>query len=382
MRFQLLKTVMFSALLASGLTFFSSDVFPSTPPSIRVQVLDQMTEIILQSSSPGFVVTDDKEKTRTFKKTQLHLIAEGQNRFRLDSKLLTSGFLKITHPLSTFTIAHRTFHGTLLIASASEKTFMVINELPLESYLVGIINSEISSSWPLESIKAQAVAARTYASATLDRTKQSSRLFDIRGTVDDQVYHGTHLDDARSANAVKATAGEVLVKEKKPLMAYYHSCCGGQTEHAHNAWEHSHGPPTVIDHFCEKSPKLTWEYRIPLHAFEQLLRKNGHAMKGLLDISTTQLPDSPRNSLVLITDQDRLHTISATEIRKIFGYQNIRSTWFNVGIENGAAVFAGRGYGHGVGMCQWGAKGMDEGGNNYRDILKFYYSDAELMKTY
>lgn len=278
----------------------------------------------------------------------------------------------------------KVLRGTITIAAIPPSSLMIINNLPLEDYLSGLINSEISSSWPIEAIKSQAVAARTYALNQIENSRKSpaQRFFDIRSTMMDQVYDGAHLEDSRSLKAVGQTRGEVLLRNGAIFPAYYHSCCGGHTEHAHNVWPGEAGPPVIDDEHCSKSPKFAWTYEISTARFAEILRSQDIALEGIHSIAITSFSDSPRVEMVLIEDNLGLKMIKATELRKIFGYHNIKSTWFEVRLENKNISFRGRGYGHGVGLCQWGAKNMAEVGIDYRNILKFYYPDADVKVLY
>nr|HPM41288.1 SpoIID/LytB domain-containing protein [bacterium] len=283
-----------------------------------------------------------------------------------------------------FRIGQRSFRGEISILWRERGNLFVVNRLPLEDYLAGLINSEISSSWPIESIKAQAVAARTYAMNQVEgaRRAASKRPYDITGTTLDQVYDGAHQEDYRSHEAVRETRGQLLTRGGSVFPAYYHSCCGGRTERASTVWAGEAGPPVISDEWCARSPKLLWSYTIPAKKLSEELSRAGVRIGTPRSVATSALPDSPRNEMLLIEDEEGLKTVLATTARKALGYANLKSTWFEVEMKGGEVVFTGRGYGHGVGLCQWGAKAMAEAGRSYRDILKFYYPDSELVTLY
>jgi len=292
--------------------------------------------------------------------------------------------LVVTSRERQYGLGDRTFGGELYIYSKPPGSMIIVNKIPLEKYLVGIVGSEISPTWPIESIKAQVVAARTYAMNKMEAPSASvpKRLYDVTSTVSSQVYHGSHVEDARSAAAVRETSGEVLMKDGKIFPAYYHSCCGGKTENAHNVWDGETGPPLVEDSFCARSPAFRWRYSISERDFVKRLSDSGFSIARVQSVATTILSDSPRVQFLLVEDGSGLQMIDARDLRKIFGHTNIKSTWFEVRIVKGSLEFSGKGYGHGVGMCQWGVKGMADEGRGYRDILKFYYSDAEIKRAY
>lgn len=365
-----------------ALVSFLPKAVASPPPEISVLVLENQEQLTITADA-SFTLRDETGKSMERRGTSLKVVAE-KNAFRINGEKFFSDTLSLTNESKKFHIGNRSFHNTLTLHRQSNGTLLVVNTLPLEDYLTGIINSEISSSWPLEAIKAQAVVARTYALGARERAHTASRKrpYDISSTMFDQVYHGAHVDDARAAAGVSATKGQVLSKKGKMMSVYYHSCCGGQTELAENVWPGSGASSSVVDQFCERSPKRTWEYRISVPSFVETLRSNGVDLQGTLDIAVVTLPSSLRVDSLMITDQHGLKMVKATELRKMLGYQHLKSTWFNVGIRGKDVIFAGRGYGHGVGLCQWGAKGMAEAGHSFEDIVKFYYPDTTLMTMY
>lgn len=272
------------------------------------------------------------------------------------------------------------YHGNMEI-SPVDKGLLVVNELPLEDYLVGLINCEISSQWPMEAIKAQAVVARSY--AVYQKEMRKNAIYDLESTVMDQVYEGCEIEDSRAGRGVKETAGEVLTYEGNVIQAFYHSNCGGHTESSENVWGFSLPYMQGVDcSYCLATPSAKWEQTIPLIKIESLLKGNGYQVAGLLEIRTGKKNRSGRvTDLILISAKGRL-TISAVNFRKIIGYTVIKSTNFEARIAGDDAVFTGIGYGHGVGLCQWGAKQRAGDGFDYREILSYYYPGTRLGRVY
>jgi stage II sporulation protein D len=114
----------------------------------------------------------------------------------------------------------------------------------------------------------------------------------------------------------------------------------------------------------------------------ETLERNGIAIEGVGSVSIRSEMDSPRVDQLIVEHAGGVEAIKATDLRSMFGFARIKSTWFDAKLARGSVVFDGRGYGHGVGMCQWGAKGMADQGASYEQILKFYYADAQIMKSY
>jgi stage II sporulation protein D (peptidoglycan lytic transglycosylase) len=264
--------------------------------------------------------------------------------------------------------------------SPLEKGMLVVDELYLEDYLVGLINCEISSQWPMEAIKAQAVVARSY--ALYQKESRKNAPYHLESSVLDQVYDGCDIEDSRAARGVSETAGEVLTYDGKVIQAFYHSSCGGHTEAVQNVWGYS--LPYLQGVECKYclGGAGKWTQTISLKKIESLLRSSGYQVQDLREIKTGKRDDSGRlTDLVLVTARGRF-TISGVNFRKAIGYTVIKSTKFDVKPTGAGVSFSGSGYGHGVGLCQWGAKQRAEEGFSYREILSYYYPGTRLEKIY
>ena len=272
------------------------------------------------------------------------------------------------------------YRGSVEISPA-DKGMLVVNELPMEDYLAGLINCEISSQWPMEAIKAQAVVARSY--AFFQREARKNAVYHLESTVIDQVYDGCAIEDSRAIRGVRETSGEVLTYDNKVIQSFFHSNCGGHTESSENVWGYAFPYLQGIDcSYCLSAPSAKWEQTLALNRIESLLRSSGYQVAGLREIKTGRRNRSGRvTDLTLIGTDGRL-TISAVNFRKAIGYTVIKCTNFEVKITGYDAVFSGTGYGHGVGLCQWGAKQRAGDGFDYREILTYYYPGTRLKKFY
>jgi stage II sporulation protein D (peptidoglycan lytic transglycosylase) len=272
------------------------------------------------------------------------------------------------------------YRGTIEIVPF-DKGLLIIDELPLEDYLVGLINCEISSQWPIEAIKAQAVVARSYALFQMEARKNAP--YQLESSVLDQVYDGCDIEDSRAARGVKETAGEVLTFDDRIIQAFYHSNCGGHTEASENVW----GYPLpylqgVVCNYCLTSGAVKWEQSISLRKLESQLKSSGYQISRLTDLVPGRRNRSGRLSDLVLVSAKGLQTVPATAFRKAIGYSVIKSTNFEVKISGDNVIFTGVGYGHGVGLCQWGAKQRAEDGFDYREILSYYYPGTTLKKLY
>jgi len=264
-------------------------------------------------------------------------------------------------------------------ASPGEKGVLVVNELPLEEYLVGLINCEISSAWPIEAVKAQAVIARTY--ALNKKQARSTALYHLESSVIDQVYDGCEIEDSRARRGVSDTAGEVLIHNGAVIQAFYHSNCGGRTEASEHVWGARLPYLTGVDCvYCLSSPSSAWELKIALAELEERLRAAGHNVSGVTDVRTGPRNSRGRLKNVAVMSARGDVTLTGDQFRKSIGYNVIKSTNFTVKVEKGEAGFSGFGNGHGVGLCQWGAKQRALDGFGYDEILTYYYPGTTLAK--
>nr|WP_041969580.1 SpoIID/LytB domain-containing protein [Geobacter sp. OR-1] len=283
--------------------------------------------------------------------------------------------LKVSAPVFV-NVNGKGYRGVIEI-SAADKGLQVINELPLEDYLVGLINCEISSQWPMEAIKAQAVIARSYAIFQRDARKNAP--YHLESTVMDQVYEGCDIEDSRAARGVKETAGEVLTFGGSTIQAFYHSNCGGHTEASENVWGYKLPYlPGVACRYCQNVNSYRWEQRIPLRKVETQLKAAGINISGLRDIRPGSRNKSGRVSELSLFGTRGKVTVSGVALRKALGYSIIKSTNFELRIDDGDVLFSGSGNGHGVGLCQWGAKQRAADGFDYREILSYYYPGTRL----
>lgn len=292
-----------------------------------------------------------------------------------------SSFRRLTFasPAAVF-VNGKPYRGVAEI-SPGDKGLLVVNELPLEEYLVGLINCEISSAWPMEAVKAQAVIARTYA---LNRKMlRKNSFYHLESTVIDQVYNGCLIEDSRAARGVSETAGEILSYNGALIQAYYHSNCGGRTEASENVWGAALPYLKGVEcEYCLTNPSSVWEQKLALKDIEDKLRLAGYKVLGLSDIKPGSRNSRGRLKNVVAVSLRGEISLTGDQFRKTVGYGIIKSTQFSVKVANGEAYFSGAGNGHGVGLCQWGAKQRALDGFSYTEILSYYYPGTELKKFF
>ena len=281
------------------------------------------------------------------------------------------------------TFRGRNYKGKLQFYDDGKGALSAVNVIPMEEYLIGLVASEMPKDWPIEALHAQAVVARSYALFQKNAKKDggSASIYDIESSTIDQVYGGVLKDDARVRTAVESTNGEVVTYHRKLLKTFFHSTCGGETESAANVWGEKGQPPAVKDPYCVKiSPHAAWKYQLTENELVARLRKAGFSANAIKNIQIDTKKDGLRAAVVTINTDRQMIALQSNDFRKIVGFKDLKSTWFSVNKKNGVFIFNGRGYGHGAGMCQWGAKGMAEAGKNYKEMLKFYYPGTKIEK--
>jgi stage II sporulation protein D len=252
-----------------------------------------------------------------------------------------------------------------------------VNVVELEEYLLGVLKDEIPPGWPGEAAKAVAITARTY--AVYQMQQNLGAFFHLRATTASQVYGGATGEDARTSSAVQATRGQILTFGGGPIAAFYHSCSGGATEDALDVF----GPnfDTVIgvkDDFSLNCPYAFWVERLTAQQVERSLQRAGYSIGQVIRVE--DLVRSRTGRIIQIAIQHTRGTLilEGKRFREALGNDLVRSTDFEVRAGASGFTFVGRGWGHGVGLSQWGAKQMADLAHQHREILKFYYPLAEI----
>ena len=302
------------------------------------------------------------------------------------------------------------YRGELEIAAAADG-LVVVNRLSLERYLWGL--GEVPPDWPIEALRAQAVAARTYALWTLDRPPAGVAAtygFDICASVECQVYSGAAVaaspSGVRWVRAVQTTRGLALLSDGRPALARYHSTSGGRTLDNEDVFDE---PPlpylrSVESPFEEASPLYRWTVVFRLAHLERILEEAGwwgagrgrlREVEGVASASGRHYPDVVlRGRTTLRRNAEELREVLREHAPRLFPLrypspaatssgrlpETLPSNRITVSTRGRRAVFAGRGWGHGVGMSQWGAHGMAERGRDHREILAHYYPGTTLER--
>jgi len=247
---------------------------------------------------------------------------------------------------------------------------LLVNVLPLEDYVAAVLGGEMPVSFPTEALKAQAVAARTYA---LQRKIEAlGQPVHLGSSVLAQVYGGLNRENPRTRAAAAATAGQILTWHLAPIEAYFHSSCEGSTETGLEAL--GRDLPYLQSVACECRPGPSTRWTVDLGA-DELDRAFG--ARGELRIAAR----TPTGRVRRLELGGR--SLGGVEFRQRLGYDRVRSLAFEVTpTGGGGARLTGRGFGHAAGLSQWGAREMADSGQDYRAILAHFYPGTELQTLY
>jgi stage II sporulation protein D len=272
----------------------------------------------------------------------------------------------------------REYAGRLDVMRNGDGALVVINDLPLEEYLVGVLRAESNERWPQEALRAQAIASRTY--AAYHRALNAAKPYHIVASTAHQQFAGRVAPSSPTWGAVQETAGQVLRWEGELFPAFYHTNSGGYTEDPRTVFAARNMPAlqAVVCPLAAGSPHFQWTLELRLDDLSDLLRRGNAGVGAVQSIEVTERTASLRATVVTVRGTTATQRLRGNDFRRIVGYDTLKSTLFAVAVDGELARFSGRGYGHGVGMCQWGAKGMAEQGASAWQILTFYYPGATL----
>ncbi len=285
------------------------------------------------------------------------------------------------HPADLF-INNRPFRGFLSVHRQPDGSLAVVNHIDVEDYLYGVLYHEVGAWWPMESLKAQAIAARTY--ALYQKRFTAGRKFDVYNNQYSQMYGGADSERSRSNEAVDSTRGQVLTFQGELFPAYYHAACGGQTRDSSELWNIQLPPLSggVKCDSCWFSPHYSWHASVTIREMEELLKERGVWVGAIRDMDVITRSPSGRVLTAVVKGVSGEKTLNAKDLRLWVGPTVVRSENFETHVRWGKIVFQGKGWGHGVGMCQWGALGQSIVGRKCGEILQFYYPGSAIKQIY
>jgi len=437
-----LLLILFSSLYST--CSYAQDM---TEPEIRVGIFSNQPNVVVSANTDFSIVSqDDKKVIGKYVSQQKVTISSLGTNITINGVAVNAKHLSVIFRADKgeyYTeVNKRRYRGQIHIHQTNMKNGLtVVNALPVELYLYGVIAKEISPDWPFEAVKAQAVAARTYALNSMNKHKDDG--YDVCATTDCQVYGGIDSEAPGALKAVDVTYGQAIFYQSKLISAYFHSSSGGFTENSENVWGAQLPYLRGVVDFDQNTPQYKWEKQFSVSELEDLLTRAGYKIGKLTAIELSPLSKPPVNSadrgisgrvkeVGLIGTTGNVY-LTGNKLRSIL---SLKSTLFDIGIVvpaqktlefeitdsfgdhqtkevpvnlpslerkefldkrnslrrvtgqlNEKITFSGFGWGHGLGLSQWGAKVMAEtaphGDDTYfKKILKHYYQGVDIQRAY
>ncbi|MGD9581547.1 MAG: SpoIID/LytB domain-containing protein, partial [Vampirovibrionia bacterium] len=266
----------------------------------------------------------------------------------------------------------RWYRGSFKLVAKGD-CITVVNVVNLEDYLKSVVPSEMPASWAEEALKAQSIAARSYAISNIN--KRNSEGYDLKDTPQDQCYKGYIKETSKATKVINETKGLVLVSNNKVIPAYYHSSSGGVTDN--NVWGNKVNFVKPVNGFDAESPKNNWSKEIPLNKANKVLSSGGTNIGNLISIIPVEQSNYGRIKKLKIIGSTGSTTISVERFQNLL---NLPSNLFRAFVSGEKLLINGKGSGHGLGMSQWGAKHLAERGCNAYQILGYFYTNVEIRK--
>ncbi len=273
-------------------------------------------------------------------------------------------------------------------AAAAEPSVRVkidgkVRKIPLERYVLGVVYYEMVPTWPLEALKAQAVASRTYVIRRMREARRAGRSWDVTDDVGHQVYDEPAEKSSGVREAVRATRAEGVCDDEGPIEAVFFSTCGGKTEDSDVLWGRTVPYLRHVQcNWCAESPNYFWIYEISERDFLKALSRMGVRGKTLDGVAISARTPSGRMVRVAVDTEQGLFELAGADLRSAIGETRLKSLALEIQWGAGVVKFLGSGAGHAVGMCQWGARGQALEGRPYRQILASYYLGTKSCKLY
>ncbi|HEY9771047.1 MAG TPA: SpoIID/LytB domain-containing protein [Coleofasciculaceae cyanobacterium] len=344
-------------------------VFPAQAIELKVAIKKEVSSVKIGSSTTA-IVRDGAGKQLGQLTPMSSLAAKLKGKTIAINDRVGAGELIIEPQNNGYVwIGDRWYRGkTRLIRQ--DNSITAINNVDLEQYLYSVVGAEAISTWPIEALKAQAVAARSYA---LYKHNTSNGIYDVDTTIGTQVYHGLDSEYTTTHEAVDGTLGQIMTYNNEVILAAFHSSSGGYTENVEDVWTAPLPYLRSVVDYDQKSPVFEWQQVIPVSKIQSLVAGVGR-ISGL---QPEKMTPHGRIITMKVTGDRGTTTVSGKNLRQAL---DLRSTLFRVSTDGNNLQIKGRGFGHGLGLSQWGAYFLAQQGVNYHQILAHYYQNANLTK--
>jgi stage II sporulation protein D len=342
---------------------------PASALELRVAVEEGERQITVGTSNTGALKDLNGQSLGTTAAGQSLVVEAQGGRVKAGDRSSSAFWVEPSSGGYVF-IGDRWYRGRVLVIPGGNG-LTAINYVDLEHYLYSVVGSEMPTSWPIEALKAQSVAARSYVLYHRQRSRNPN--FDVGSTTAWQVYGGLEQEAASTQTAVEGTRGQVLTYNGQVIEAVFHSASGGHTENVEDIWSQPIPYLRAVQDFDAGSPVYQWGVNFSLREFGQRIPGIGNLVAAV-PVRTT-----PRGRIVemRLEGDAGSRVVSGNDLRRAL---NLRSTLFSVAIAGTQVQISGRGFGHGVGLSQWGAHNLAQQGYTYQQILGHYYQGVQLSQ--
>jgi stage II sporulation protein D len=351
---------------------------------VQIAIVRQAVSAVIEAEGPVRVV-EPGGKARPLEWKGALTLTPREGGLRLAKLRLATETRLVPQDSALIKVGADRHRGALILRLDPGQTVTIIEEVGLEDYLEGVLPFEMDPDWPLEALKAQAVVARSFAYANLGKFRKEG--FDLTSDTRSQMYRGVTAVNENVRRAVRETHGEVLGWNGQLLRVYYHACCGGWTENAALAWG---GDPKdtpkplrgVKDPWCKFTPLMHWNAYFAWQDLMTAIEERRHlpgplkSLKiGRRDVTGYVMTFIARAGLANVT-------VSSSDLRAALGAGELKSNRIvRLVVKKKGIEFIGAGSGHGVGLCQWGARVQAQKGRTYEQILRFYFPGSDLSEV-
>lgn len=369
-------------LFVVGLILTGLPVAQAAEPTVRVQVIDQAPSVRVTVEGPCRILAGpDRALWKAADRFRWQLIQPTADGVRVGASTVTGRQAAQIQIVPTERgviflngVRHR---GALTILRQTATALQVNNDVPLEDYLKGVVPREVDARWPMATLEAQAIVARTFARQQLQ--DRAGHPFDVTMTWP-QLYGGMTGEHPRATQAVDRTRGLVVTFGGQLVPTYYHTVCGGRTEDAEAVWPSAKSPAlrSVECGYCRRAPRFHWTLTMTGDEVVQALAGAAIDVGPPTDLILGPRDRSGRVTTVTVNGPGGSATVSARQWRAAIGPNRLRSTNMTVRSDDGRWFFEGFGWGHGVGLCQWGAAALGQRQQTAQQILQRYYPGTEI----
>jgi len=320
----------------------------------------------------------NKKKKRLIKNIDLTLELK-KGVLYINNRRYTEGACIIMSSDNNFLLNDTLYHGSLFITTYKNK-YLIINYVPIEEYLSSVLHSESWPGWPLEVNKVFAITSRSYVIAMIMEAKKSDKPYHVKNTNIHQTYRGAHTKKILK-DAVEQTKGVFLAHNEMPITAMFDSCCGGIIP------AHIHGPNfekapylarTYPCTYCKKCKLFSWQVEYDAHSLRRLLLSVYDSFGHIKGFKVSKKDKAGLVKEIQVKGPKSTENIPVKQLYSCL--KEVKSFCFSAQHKSNKVILKGKGYGHHIGLCQWGAREMVRQGWDYKSILQFYYPGTMFMK--